>query len=74
MNRIALTVDQDAMITATGHLHPINRFVVRSEKIVGLVETIEGDVALTIQTAENRPAVRIFIKESFDYVARFMCK
>ncbi|QPB08889.1 hypothetical protein CPT_Metamorpho_148 [Klebsiella phage Metamorpho] len=74
MKRIALTVDQEAMFAATGKFHPVNKFVARSEKIVGLVETITGDVIVSIKTSEISPVVKVAVKNSFWEVSDFLCE
>lgn len=73
-NRIVIEIDQEAMIARHGHPYPVSRAVVRSDKIVGLVETIEGFVELSIKTKEDAPVVSTYILNSFDEVADFMTK
>lgn len=74
MKRIALTVDQEAQIIFTGHPHPVNKFVARSEKIVGLVETITGEVIVSIKVSETSPVVKVAVENDFWEVADFMCE
>lgn len=74
MKRIALIVDQEAMFAATGKFHPVSKFVARSEKIVGLVETVAGDVIVSIKTSEISPVVKVVVENDFWEVADFMCE
>ena len=74
MKRIALTVDQEAMIKVMGRPHPVNKFVARSEKIVGLVETITGEVIVSIKAYEHTPVVKVAVENDFWEVADFMCE
>ena len=72
MKRIALHVDNEKMYLKNGKYHSVTKFVVRNDKISGLVETIEGDVIIHFKSNEYSPVQTVYIKESFEYVADFM--
>lgn len=72
MKRIVIEIDQVKTAKAYDVVYPMSRFVLRSEKIVGLAEYIDGTVRLSIQTSEDAPVVSVVPKNSFDEIAKFM--
>lgn len=72
MKRIVVEVNQIATFAMTGKIVDVARTVVRSDKIVGLVETVDGFVKLTIKTSDEALPFTVVINNDFDEVADFM--
>lgn len=51
---------------------PPTRAVVKSSKIVGLVETLNGNVIMSIRVKEDSPVVQSYVTNSFDEIASIM--
>lgn len=72
MKRIVVEVNQIATFALTGKVVDVARAVVRSEKIVGLVETVDGFVKLTVKSSEEALPFTVVINNDFDEIADFM--
>ncbi|ARB05928.1 hypothetical protein BN80_133 [Yersinia phage phiR1-RT] len=72
--RIVIKIDLENQAFFTGEILNINRAVIRSNAIVGLVEDISGLVKITVQPNESTRPKTYYIHNNFDEVAEFMCK
>ncbi|BBC78204.1 Hypothetical protein KNT65_gp289 [Escherichia phage EcS1] len=72
--RIVILIDTELQALTTGQIPTTARAVVRSSAVVGLVEDLHGRVRITIKPTEYSAPKSYYILNSFDEVAKFMCK
>ena len=72
MKRIVINVDRISSAFKLGTAETAERFVVRTDKICGLIEEVDGTVKLSLRTKEDAPIRHVYILTSFDEVAEAM--
>lgn len=72
MKRTIVEINAELTYLYTGRLHDVARAVVRSDKICGLQETLDGHVKLSIKTSEVDEPFTVIVNNSFDELANFM--